>query len=149
MTIDTTVYVRNDIAEWIKDMAIRAGVSRSALISMLLREFAEKRKVPANAWKGIRYQERMADGQWCRMHVRLRGDEYEYFIDLRKVMKFSVSYIIAMAVKNYGKSVCKTVDKDADNYRYHNYAMLHFQEGYVHCWLFCWGIPPRLPETVS
>ena len=145
MVIDTTVYMRNDIAEWISDMAERAGVSRNAMISALLRGFAEKRHAGVKAWSRVRYQDRAPDGQWTRVHVRLKGDEYEYFIDLRKVFKLSVSYVIAIAVKEYGRSVHVM---NVDNYRYHNYAMIHFQEGYVHCWLFCWGIPPKLPENL-
>ncbi|HPA72230.1 MAG TPA: hypothetical protein PKY31_08180 [Spirochaetota bacterium] len=145
MVIDTTVYMRNDIAEWISDMAERAGISRNAMISALLHGFAEKRPAGAKAWSRVRYQDRAPDGQWTRVHVRLKGDEYEYFIDLRKVFKLSVSYVIAIAVKEYGRSVHVM---NVDNYRYHNYAMIHFQEGYVHCWLFCWGIPPKLPENL-
>ena len=149
MTIDTTVSIRNDIAELVTEMAAREGISRSAMISMLLRGYARRGPVPAKAWERVRYQARMKDGQWSRIHVRLRGDEYEFFIDLRKVLKLSVSYIIAIAVKKYGMSSTKKFAKDTDNYRYHNYAMLHFQEEYVHCWLFCWGIPPKLPKTIA
>jgi len=52
-------------------------------------------------WSHIRYQKRGKNEVWRQLYLTLRPDEYEFFLDLRKVFKFSVSCLVTYAVEKY------------------------------------------------
>jgi hypothetical protein len=83
------------------------------------------------------------------MHVTLRGDEYEFFIDQRKVLKLSVSFIFAYAVEHYLDELMQLMKYECDNYQYRNYAIMNIVLDNVSCWLLCWGIPHEIPINIS
>lgn len=92
-------------------------------------------------WSRVRYQKRDETGNWRHLHLTLRPDEYEFFLDLRKVFKFSVSSLVAYAVEKYLEEIVKKLSKGSDNYRYKNYMFQRFIVDGVICWIFSWGIP--------
>ncbi len=149
MKIRTTVNLREDDALVLQRAAAEAGVTRSRLVSALLRRRAELEKRRVKAWERVRYQERDESANWKKVHVSLRGDEYEFFIDLRKVKKFSVSFLISQAIRELLDDVLKMIVGKVDKYYYNGYAFMGMVVGNVTCWLFCWGIPIRMPKTTD
>lgn len=68
----------------------------------------------------VKYQSSRKKNSWRSFHIRLSDCDYEFFLDLRKVLKLSVSNILAHAVKKYlGDEI-----KDVDNYLYHAYSLI-------------------------
>jgi len=146
MKIETTVYLDEETMDGIKRLAEREGASFSCMVSVLLNDFPCKGGQKPRAWSRVRYRDRDEEESRKRKHLYLKQDEYEFFIDLRKVYKLSVSYIITIALNAYlygGK-----MQGCADNYRYRNYAIVHFMAETVHCWLMCWGVPPYIPDDI-
>ena len=144
MTIDTTIYISVELHEALSREAERLKVPRVRLISSLLGHMSRRQRDYARAWTRVRYQARRPKGSWRRLHVGLRGDEYEFFMDLKKVFKMSVSFIIAVAIERYLDELSVLMEYDNDSYRYRNYAMTQLMVGDVMCWVFYWGIPPNL-----
>jgi hypothetical protein len=142
--IDTTVHIDVELYEALSREAQRLKVSRVRLISSLLGHMSRRQRDYARAWTRVKYQARREKGSWRRLHVGLRGDEYEFFMDLKKVFKMSVSFIIAVAIKRYLNELSALMEKDNDSYRYRNYAMTQLMVGNITCWVLYWGIPPEL-----
>ena len=46
----------------------------------------------------VKYQERDVKENWHRLHIIMNEYEYEYYFDMRKFFKMSVSFILAYAV---------------------------------------------------
>lgn len=144
MSIETTMNIDRDVAARLDAAAARLGVTRRHLVSSLL-GYAQRKPRDAEArGNRVRYQERREKSRWCTIHVSLRKDEYEFFIDLRKVMLLSVSFIIAWAIEQYLDELIFKMIKEPDNYRYRNYIIISTIVESVTCIVIYWGIPPNL-----
>jgi hypothetical protein len=142
--MDTTINVRRDVLVKITRAARSRGISRSDMIILLFKKVMEDMSDPDSAGVMIRYQERRRPENWHRFHLWLREDEYEYVLDLRKLLKMSASLILASAVKKYLKKKIKNL---TDNYRIRNYVVIReFIDG-LNCWKFIWGFPPSLANV--
>lgn len=142
MRIKTTVRVPAATIQALDDASLLLQVKRSDMIVRLLKHLTGK--TASNAfWTRVRYQERRRKEDWKQIHVSPKGDEYELFLDLRKVRKFSVSFLVTWAVEEYISDLIDNWENE-DNYHLKNYAVVHFFNTGIECWLFCWGIPPEL-----
>ncbi|MBP7582776.1 MAG: hypothetical protein KBA61_02000 [Spirochaetes bacterium] len=144
MIIKTTINIRRDLFERIVTAAEQTGVTTGAVVSALLRHFADRAVRREAAWCRVRYQRRQPGVEWKRMHFQPCMDEYEYCIDLRKVLKFSVSCLVAYAVEHFLDELIARWGEKIDNYHFHNYAMSQFNENGVSIWIYYWGIPQKL-----
>jgi hypothetical protein len=145
--MNTTLNIRNDILEQITKVAQSNGVSRSEMIVLLFQKVAGDITDPGRLGKMIKYQNRSAPEDWHVFHVRLREDVYEYWLDLRKLLKMSVSLILAYAVKKYrGK---KLRIKSADNYPFKNYIIIKEILDNIIVWKFIWGWPYHLKRLIK
>ncbi len=89
----------------------------------------------------IKYQDRCRSQKSHTFHVYLHDDDYEYWLDLKKLLKMSVSLILAFAVNKYlakGARINRT-----DNYRFTNYTVAKEIIENKIIWKFIWGIPPN------
>lgn len=144
--IDTTVNLRPDQLDALNDASRKAGVARREMISSLLNMVSRRERRSFRCWERVRYQKREGERPWRRIHVRFREDEYEFALDLRKVRKMSVSFLLSYAIKKFLGEIYRESGGYTDNYRYRNYAILNIFIEDVSCWIFCWGIPPEIPE---
>ncbi len=141
--IDTTVNVSEGILFRLDEAARRLGITRSGVISALVVRFAGRGDRGCGVWMRVKYQERLKSGSRRKAHVRLKADEYEFFVDSRKVFKFSVSFIIAQAVELYLEELLKEIKGNADSYRYSNYAMMEFIVDSIITRVYYWGVPTK------
>ena len=98
----------------------------------------------------MKYQPDDVKKNWHCFHIRFREDENEFMVDLRKVCKFSVSYLLAKAVDLYlDKLWEEDVEKSVDNYRPFNNYVLHHEvvEGIISLHLY-WGYPEKHLKTL-
>ena len=144
MKIKTTINIRRDLFERIVTAAEDAGVTTGAVVSALLRHYADNAARREASWERVRYQRRQPGVKWKKMHFEPGRDEYEYCIDLRKVLKFSVSCLIANAVENYLDELIARWGNMIDNYHFCNYVKSHIYENDVSIWIYYWGIPKKL-----
>jgi hypothetical protein len=145
MTIETTVNIDANVLWKISRASMIAGVSKRDVISSLLRKLSCDHRSLVQSWTRVRYQKRAGNNTWKCVHITLWPDEYEFFLDLRKVCKKSVSCLIAYAVEKYLDEVVKGLIKITDNNRYKNYTIIgRIVDGIV-CWTYYWGLPRTLP----
>jgi hypothetical protein len=77
----------------------------------------------------------------------VREDRYEYWLDLRKLLKMSVSLILAYAVKRFpGKPMNIN---STDNYLCKYYIIMKEVIDSVIVWKFICGFPPNLKELLD
>lgn len=146
MQIETTVLIKTELLQKLTKASIMTGKSRGFIISALLRRYADDNTRCSVQWSRVRYQARDDEKSWHRLHLILNPDEYEFYLDLRKVFKRSVSACIADAIVMYlDMMVCK-LKNDTDNYRYKNYSFSRVILDDVVCWILSWGVP-RKPLT--
>jgi hypothetical protein len=143
MQIETTIYIHEVTLVRLRLAAAMTGYSCRSIISVLLRRYAEDNTGSSIQWTRVSYQKQDAGNSWRRLHLQLNPDEYEFFLDLRKVFKRSVSACVALAIDMYLDDVVCNMKKDIDNYRYKNYSFARVIIDGVVCWILSWGVPRR------
>jgi hypothetical protein len=145
--METTLNMDIDVLQQIKQAAREKNTTCSEMIIILLNRVMDDTHSPFFLVKMVQYQESKGPGNWHRFHIQLRPDEYEFFLDLRKLLKMSVSLILAFAVKKYLKILIKT--NSTDNYLHKNYMMIREFVDNIKCWKFYWGYPPHIEKYIS
>jgi len=142
--METTLNLRPDISNMIAIAARRKGVSRSEIILTLLKKVMDDISDPGRMGRMVKYQERREKTEWVKFHLVLRVDEYEYLLDLKKLLKMSVSLMLAYAVEKFLDKLLKR--NITDNNRYRNYIIAREIIDNIICWKFIWGYPPNLEK---
>lgn len=135
MNINTVVLER------ITNVARARGVSRSKMICMLLKRALDNAPLMVRTGRLVQYQARRMPEEWHTIHVSLDEVDNEYFQDLRKLSKMSLSLLLAYAVLKYLKVIMR--NKDTDNNRYLNYSLINESIDSTITWRLIWGLPPR------
>ncbi len=144
MKIDTTVYMKRVVLERIDSSAKKFSISRSKLVSLLLIRMMQGKNTDKNRFSRVKYQKRDKNGDWKRPHVMFEPDLYEKNIDMRKLHKKSVSYIVTVAYKRYFDSVIEELNDGGftDNYLKH-YICIGKRIGSVFSYTVFWEYPPE------
>ena len=141
----TTVNLHRDVLARITKVAIRTNKSRRDIIVMLLMRLMRDHHAIYRGFTTVKYQQDDGRNKWHCFHIRFRHDEYEYFTDLRKLCKCSVSLCIALAVDRYlDELTIKFKKKIVDKYqRLCNYVLRReIIEGVI-CLHLYWGYPGK------
>ncbi|OHD63928.1 MAG: hypothetical protein A2176_14965 [Spirochaetes bacterium RBG_13_51_14] len=151
MKIETTLNMHKKTLEKIDLASKLIGKSRMYVIRFLLKKYIQDHNNMTFFWKSVRYQNRENPCQWQKFHISLSECEYEYCLDLRKICKMSLSYIISEAAGKYLNKqilnlICKCYDYITDNYRFINYVVSKEIIDGVVCWKQYWGILPDLSK---
>ncbi len=136
--METTLNINSDIMASLTDAAQRKGISRSEMIMILMKKIMHNVSSPARHGKPIIYQKRAMPDTWHTFHLQLREDDYEYLLDLRKLLKMSVSCILAYAVRKHLKTI------STDKNRYKNYVIIKNARNGIIFWTLIWGYPPDI-----
>jgi hypothetical protein len=145
----TTINIQINIFDQIVEAAKTHGITSSEMILLLISKIAADIAIPEKIGGLVKYQTRRKPKDWHLFHVQVREDMYEYWLDLRKLLKMSVSLILANAVKKFLNKPLKI--KTSDNYLCKNYIIFKEVIDSVIIWKFIWGFPPNpvnlfLPE---
>ncbi|MCP4134539.1 MAG: hypothetical protein GY754_26430 [bacterium] len=103
--------------------------------------------------RAVLYQDDDPDpDNWHKFHISFREDDFEYFMDLRKFLKKSVSAILAYAVEEYLDTLLGLTPEDpgrTDTYRFHHYVMGSSEMHGVISWQLFWGLPEKTAELLE
>jgi hypothetical protein len=147
MSIYTTININTMILRRVSDASRASGRSKNLIISTLMRRLADDHQKLVKSWIRVRYQDRDSGKCWDQLHLSLRPDEYEFFLDLRKAYKCSVSSLVSYAIEKYLDQMLNRILKYTDNYRYKNYMISRIIIDDVICWMYFWGIPRSLLDN--
>ena len=148
--LSTTINMHRDILIKIKEAAIRLDKSQRDIIVLLLMRIMRDHCKIMNEFTAVKYQPNDIREKWHCFHIKFKHDEYEYFIDLRKVCKCSVSLCIAIAVERYIDELTQKIKIGVDNYtRFSNYVLRHKVIEGVYCWYLYWGFPEKYLKRIN
>jgi hypothetical protein len=142
MVIETTLHVHKCIFEKLDNAALRNMRSRTSIIKLLIQRTMRDHRRMIKTYSRIKYQKRDIKENWNIIHIVLNEYEYEYFLDIRKFFKMSVSFILAYAVMRYLDELLK-MGKSTDNYCYNSYILIKETVDGIVCWKTYWGIPSK------
>ena len=143
----TTLNMSNDLLRIITLAAQSKGISTSEMIMLLLKKITADMANPGRIGSLVRYQKRRKPEDWHVFHVNVREDMYEYVLDLRKLLKMSVSLILANAAKRFLSKPLKI--KRTDNYLCKSYFIVKETIDSVIIWKLIWGCPPNLGKIMN
>jgi hypothetical protein len=139
--METTLNIDTGVLERITNAACARGVSRSKMICSLLKRALDNAPLMVRTGRLVQYQARRMPEEWRTIHVNFDEVENEYFQDLRKLSKMSLSLLLAYAVSKFLKVIMR--NKNIDNNRYINYSLLTESIDSTITWRLIWGLPPR------
>jgi len=146
--IETTVNIDKEVYNTLTEAAKKLRVSRSKLVVMLINRMVEQEEPSEEDYvqHAVRYQESRDEENWKTLHIVLLRPDYEFFDDVRKLWKMSVSFLVAYVTEHYlvdlEKIDNKSTEEDfTDNYRDCAHYTRYFKQNDVQCILLCWQIP--------
>lgn len=142
MIIKTTFNMHIKVHEKIDRISHVTGLSEMEIINLLAKKVMGKSRHHYRLGKSVQYQKQREPEEWSLFHVKIMPDVYEYLLDLRKLLKMSVSLIIADAVNDFFGEMCDK--KSSDNYHFKNYFISLAIDGGIICWKLYWGIPHEI-----
>ena len=146
----TTLNIHVDVFSKITQSAALLEKSRKEVVVLLLMRIMKDHRLFVRGFSTVKYQRDDVKKNWHCFHIRLRGDEKEYFEDLRKLSKFSVSCLLAIAVKRYLEKILSDRGKKiVDNYTHFSNYVLHHEvvDGIISFHSY-WGYPEEHLKTL-
>lgn len=144
---ETTININKEIYDKISEAAKKYGVSRSKLVAMLLARFVQKNRKRQLTHGTVRYQPSQPKENWKALHVTLPAHMHDFFDDVRKLWKMSVSFLVTVAVQKFLTDDFIDAEKEiTDNYWWGAHTIVQFENNGLQYILCCWGIPEKPPE---
>ena len=146
MLIESTIHMHKSTLEMLNRGAEISRRTRTSIIKLLMQRVMKDNTKMLKINSRVKYQERDERENWHRLHIVMNEYEYEYYLDMRKFFKMSVSYILAFAVRRYLDEILSELAngiKNTDNYIYKNYIFIKKIIDGITCWQTYWGIPPN------
>jgi hypothetical protein len=142
---DTTINIHEDIYTRISAAAVKLDTSRRDIIIRLLMRMMKNNSTPRRGFTTVKYQPGDATGRWHPFHICYKNDENEFSVDLRKFSKYSVSFILAIAVEKYLDQLTGDAnEKGMYNYTgFSNYVIYREVVEGIISWRLYWGYPPE------
>lgn len=142
MNIITTVNIRDDLLTRMKTRKQELNISLNKIVNFLLLKALNWRKKSIKTFKSIKYQVKYENISWHKLHISMDNALYERCLDMRKLYKLSVSYILAICIKMYLDILSKKIimAKGTDNY--HNcYLLFSNTDKNVFSFTIFWSLP--------
>ncbi len=145
MNIDTTIYIKKEYRNRLNSASAVLGISRSKVVELLIDMFIYKNEFSPKMFETVQYQEKGDKDAWSTIHAWFEPSVYENCLDIRKIYKISVSFMIAFAIDNYLDKWLRTGSPVTDNYVSGSRDYLFVEqncEGIRHFSTF-WGCPKQ------
>ncbi len=144
MKIDTTLNVKTEVLERIDSVASRFSITRSRVVSLLCKQLLSRHRTDKNRFSRVKYQKRDKNASWKRPHVVMDYDLYEKCIDLRKLNKMSVSYLVTVAVTLFLDELIDRLRRgDGEDADLRHYIFVGSRKGNVFSYTVFWDFPPE------
>ena len=142
--IDTSLNIHVDNMNKIIEIASRLNTTKKHVIVLLMMKIMEKNLDHIQFFTPVKYQPDDIKANWHCFHIRFREDENEFFTDLRKFCKYSVSYLLAISIEKYSNVLLNERTAYMYNYpRFTCYVMIQEEIEDVISWKSYWGYPEK------
>ncbi|MCX8123397.1 MAG: hypothetical protein N3F66_04445 [Spirochaetes bacterium] len=150
MNIETTTCISYSHLDLLTFYAKKHNMPLRTFISSLISFATQYDKLQSHFFKQLKYRKRYS-GQWKRLHLVLYDDEYEFFMDVKKVYKLSLARIIEYCLDNILYEFLEFLAKEeenedyyTDNYRYRGYAFETGTKKDIFYLTVYWGPHPEI-----
>jgi hypothetical protein len=142
--IATTINIHISTMTALSRAAIKLNVTRREIIVRLLMRVMRDCDDYRREFSTVRYQSDDRERRWHCFSIKFKNDENEFFTDLRKLCKCSISLLVAIAVKRYLKQMIVEIEKGVHKYAPFRYYLLQqvVVNGII-CWQLYWGNPRK------
>ncbi|HOD13612.1 MAG TPA: hypothetical protein PK307_16435 [Spirochaetota bacterium] len=142
--IETTINIRGSLKRRIVTASYRSGVTCSDIIAAALKRVMKEDEHEMKIGTRVKYQKRRDPSEWETLHVLWLPEDYEYFTDLRKFRKMSVSYVVSYSIKKYLNQILD--QNSTDNYLsiFTGYIFIKEIIDKIPSWRLIWGRPPSI-----
>jgi len=142
MDIVTTVNIRNDLLDKMISTKQELNISLNKIVRLLLSKALNWRNKSIKTFKSIKYQTKEEDIGWHKLHISLDGALYERCLDMRKLYKLSVSYILSICIKLYLDILNQELEKEQETDNYHKcYIFFSNYDENVFSFTIFWSLP--------
>ena len=125
------------------------GKTIRELIVQIMYHYAKDHKKMYIEEGTVKYQNHDMKKNWKVFRISLDRDDYELFTDMRKVMKKSVSFLIALAIKKYLDKLIETITKQLFNYT----CLIHRSGGMIvrgfKLWILAWRFDRKKTQRIN
>jgi hypothetical protein len=127
MKIQTTANIEYSVYEKIIEASSDSGIPVKKLVHVIFRILIAEKPLPAEFFSTVKYQRRPEGVKWKCFHLELDEAVYESAIDMRKLMKRSVSFLLDLGVGIYLDRALREIDEGvvADNYPNVYFIFIH------------------------
>ncbi|HNV45473.1 MAG TPA: hypothetical protein PLE73_02640 [Spirochaetota bacterium] len=148
--IKTTINIHVDTLGRVSAVAGALNMPRRDIIVALLMRIMKHNARFRRGFSTVTYQPDDPRGVWRCFSISFKKDENEFFVDLRKVCKRSVSYLVAIAVEEYLDDFVAEHINGMHNYApFRHYVLRQEVIDDVICWHCYWGNPYRCQKTTQ
>ena len=91
-------------------------LSINEVVALLLRKILEDGNYSARKFRAVKYQEVDPDKNWNTLTVYFEDVDYEFFTDMRKFFKESVSLLLSKAIDLFLETILSEVEEILLNY---------------------------------
>ena len=146
MRLQTSFYMNIVVLNKLFYASKCTGKSVHDLIIEAMYNYAKDYKKRGVALGTVSYQANDKNENWRIFRIALKEKDYELFTDMRKVMKKSVSFLVALAVKKYLDEIVDKILKEIINYTYLTYSSGGKESGRAIQWFFNWLFRNKTPK---
>ncbi|TAL35710.1 MAG: hypothetical protein EPN93_09645 [Spirochaetes bacterium] len=129
--------------------AAKLKTSRQAVVIMLLKRVLRDIDRFQGGFTLVKYQPRDPLKRWHCFPICFRKNENEFASDFRKLSRFSVAHLVAIATKRYLHELLHDSAGRHNYVRFPHYAIGQRSTGGILCWEFYWGDTENHPERAS
>lgn len=150
-TIKTTYMMCDEVQDLLLKAQEKTGWEWARLVLAVMRMMLRNHNRLMREHGRIEYQKRYDETSGMRIKkirvkVKLQERDYDYFQDMRKIFRRSISLIIAIAVKYYLHELVERIingdyDEEVDSYPYKNYAIIEKCIDGITTFRIWWGLP--------
>lgn len=138
-SIRTTFCIRSDRFILLKHHAQMLGTQSGALIVYAVNQFI-KRCLNDTVIRSDAIEYQPLSGSGMREHICLSTADYDLFLDAKKVLRLSLSHIIALAL-----DMLFSKEENEDSYPHVPYYKEYIQVDNAVIFVFCWGQNTKRP----
>jgi hypothetical protein len=140
--IATSINMQIDTFTLLSRAAVQLNTSRRAIIVRLLMRIMHNISRHQGGFTSVRYQPGNSEKRWHCFSIRFKPDENEFFMDLRKLCKCSVSLLVAIAVEKYLDEMIRNKKRTVyNNIMFENYLLSRTAVDGIISWQIHWGTP--------
>ncbi len=158
MFIDTTYVMCEDVIALLAEAEEKTKRPKEELLVLAMRMMLKDSEAYFRTDGRIEYQKRIDNdtGKKIKKHrvkMKVNFREYDYYQDMRRIFRRSISLVMAIAVRTYiaiiVEAIVNKTEKTvlADTYPFENYAIFINRICYAQTFRIWWGVPAN-PELL-